>query len=177
MSEWAIGSKKWVIRSFLVSDLSDLLTVAHFSELLTVAHFWWATWAICSQLLFCHEQPKRFASKKRNEQIACLFFLTYKKILEEKNVFQKIWANRLFFVGKRANVRFVQKNEQFTLLSWATWANRSWLLFCHERPERFAHNCSLTWATWAICSQSLICPERREQIAHSHSFDQSKWVN
>ena len=25
------------------------------------------------------------------------------------------------------------------LLSWATWANRSWLLFCHEWPEQIAH--------------------------------------
>ena len=42
MSEWAIQLKKTrdsLIHSFLVSDLSDLLMVAH---------FWWATWAICS---------------------------------------------------------------------------------------------------------------------------------
>ena len=52
MSKWAICSKKQVIlswithgRSFLVSDLSDLLTVALLS---------WAAWAICS-----HRSPKK----------------------------------------------------------------------------------------------------------------------
>ena len=38
--------------SFLVSDLS---------ELLMVAHFWWATCAIHSQLLFCHEWSEQIA--------------------------------------------------------------------------------------------------------------------
>ena len=56
----------------------------------------------------------------------------------------------------------------FSLLSWAPWSNCSWLLFCHEQPERFAHcrsfvlsNLSdlltvahLSWAIWVICSQS-----------------------
>ena len=55
-----------LIRSFLVSDLSDLLMIAHFlwamwanpsgslifgerSERFThITHLWWATWAICS---------------------------------------------------------------------------------------------------------------------------------
>ena len=43
---------KKTILSFLVSDLS---------ESLTVAHFWCAAWGIHSQPLFCHEQPERFA--------------------------------------------------------------------------------------------------------------------
>ena len=38
--------------SFLVSDLS---------ELLMVAHFWWATCAIHSQLLFYHERSEQIA--------------------------------------------------------------------------------------------------------------------
>ena len=67
MRERAIRSKKWAIRSFLVSDLSDSLTIAHYlwatwanrslplsdlSESLMVAHFWWATWAIRSHRSF-----------------------------------------------------------------------------------------------------------------------------
>ena len=39
VSEWAICSKKWAIRSF--------------------AHLWWATWAICSWSLIFGEQPER----------------------------------------------------------------------------------------------------------------------
>ena len=35
VSKWAICSKKWAIRSFMVSDLSDLLAIAN---------FWLATW-------------------------------------------------------------------------------------------------------------------------------------
>ena len=48
-------------------------------------------------------------------------------------------------------------------LSWATWANRSHSLICHEQTERFAHSCSFVlsylsesltfahffWAIWA----------------------------
>ena len=41
-----------LIRSFLVSDLSDSLMIAHFHR---------AMWANCSWLLFLGEQPERFA--------------------------------------------------------------------------------------------------------------------
>ena len=54
----------------------------------------------------------------------------------------------------------LKKNEQFANLSWMTWANPSQLLFCYDRPERFAHSWSfvmsnsltvphLSWAIWA----------------------------
>ena len=49
---WAIRSKKQAIHSFLVSDLSDSLTVAHLS---------WATWAICSQSLICLQRSEQIA--------------------------------------------------------------------------------------------------------------------
>ena len=49
-------SLKWMsdslICSFLVSDLSDSLTIAHFL---------WVTWANCSWLLIFGERPERFA--------------------------------------------------------------------------------------------------------------------
>ena len=84
----------WVIllhRLFLVSDLSDSLTslikIEGMSESLGIflsvqkrtkntifikffranrsfAHLSWATWAICSQALFWHEQPERFAHSR-----------------------------------------------------------------------------------------------------------------
>ena len=54
-----------LISSFLVSDLS---------ESLMVAHFWWATWVICSRSLICGERPERFTliahQKRRNERFA-----------------------------------------------------------------------------------------------------------
>ena len=72
MSEWAIRSKKSnsLDRSFLVSDLSKSLMVAHLS---------WATWASRSQLLICPERSEWIShsrsfdlsdlSKWANEQI------------------------------------------------------------------------------------------------------------
>ena len=44
--------KKRAICSFIMSNLSKLLTVVHLS---------WAIWGICSQSLFWHEQPEQFA--------------------------------------------------------------------------------------------------------------------
>ena len=41
-----------LICSFIMSNLTKLLMVAHLS---------WATWAICSWLLICLERPERFA--------------------------------------------------------------------------------------------------------------------
>ena len=54
-SKWAICSEKrsnFLICSFIMSDLSKLLTFAHLS---------WATWGIHSRLLFWHERPEQFA--------------------------------------------------------------------------------------------------------------------
>ena len=53
-------TKKRAIRSFLVSDLNDLLMVAH---------FWWATWTICSWLLIFRERPGRITH-------GCSFFVS-----------------------------------------------------------------------------------------------------
>ena len=99
-------------------------------------------------------------------------------------------ANRSFFVQKRANERFAQKNEQFThslifveLIErfphiahflWATWANPS-----SERPERiplsqFFFSDSLIHSflvsEMSDLLTSLISSERPERIAHGHSF-------
>ena len=61
-SKWAICSKKRANRSkkraicsFIMIDLSQLLTVAHLS---------WVTWAIRSQLLICSEQSERIAHSR-----------------------------------------------------------------------------------------------------------------
>ena len=85
MSEWVIRSKKMcdsLIRSFLMSNLSNLLMITHFlwatwanrSWLLSfgerpkgfahIAHFWWATWAIHSRSLICLEWSERIANTR-----------------------------------------------------------------------------------------------------------------
>ena len=46
-------------------------------KLLTVAHFWWATWAISSQLLFCHEHLSDLLTslfKKEGMSESLIFF-------------------------------------------------------------------------------------------------------
>ena len=62
---------------------------------------------------------------------------------------------------------------------WATWANRSRSLVCHEWPKQFTHGCSfdmsdlsdsltvahLSWVIWANRSQWLIWFERNEQMS------------
>ena len=149
-----------LISSFLVSDLSDSLTIPHFL---------WEMWADCSWSLIFSEQPEQFAhiahfcerpeqfthiahQKRGNERFVILDFLA--KIF---------WANR-----------------SFAHFLWATWANRSRSLICLERPERFAHSRSfplrdlsdsltvahLSWAIWVNCSQSLILFERKERMSN-----------
>ena len=154
-------------RSFLVSNLSESLIVAHccsflvseLSELLTVTHFWWATWAICSH----HSLKKR---KWANHSF-------FSKNLQKKNILVKFcWANSFFCELKS---------------KWAICSEKkSNLLIYHEQPEQIAHShsffisdlrnsltshgCSfgmsnlsdsltvthLSWLIWANCSQLLI---------------------
>ena len=65
--------------------------------------------------------------------------------------------------------RFAREKEQIApiaLLSWATWANRSRLLFCTEWPERFAHGCSLTneWLSEEQLEDLLFGKERGKTV-------------
>ena len=106
MSDWL---KKWVICSFLVSDLSDLLMVAH---------FWWATWVNRAWSLIFSERPERFAHSRSFVMSNLSDSLTSLFIKEGM-------SELLIFASERS-----------------TWVNCSWSLFCHERPERFAHSCS-----------------------------------
>ena len=63
-----------LICSFIMSDLSELLKVAHLSwlmsdlsDLLTVAHLSWATWAIPSWSLICLEQSEQITHSRSFE--------------------------------------------------------------------------------------------------------------
>ena len=61
-------------------------------ELLTVAPFWWVTWAICSQLLFCHERLERFAHiahQKRGNELSPRLKKNSKKRTKNTIVFLK----------------------------------------------------------------------------------------
>ena len=126
------------------------------------AHFWWVTWAICSWLLIFGERPEQFAhithDKRGNEEIA-LFYVQYKK--------------------RTKNTISVKFFDWIAHLSWATWANCSRSLICHEWPEQFTHSCSfnisdlsdsltvayLFWAIWANHSQMLIWFEQSERMS------------
>ena len=161
-----------LICSFLVSNLSDLLTIAHFL---------WATWANCSflvsnqsdllTLLIFGERPERFTDiahqKRGNERFAHLF-------------------NKKLYIKhtKKQDFRFFYQNF-FERIAHS--------LISSERHEPIAHCCSIVfsnlsdsltiahflWATWAICWRLLIFLERSERVTHSPSFDLSKmseWV-
>ena len=98
-----------LIRSFIMSDLSESLTVAHLS---------WATWAICSRLLICLEQPEHS--------------------LTVAHFPWAIWANRSqSFMWFEWNE---QMNDSLTVahFCWAIWANRSQSLIWFERKERMS---------------------------------------
>ena len=113
------------------------------------------------------ERPERCTQiahgKRGNERITRVFFnvqKTYQIVQFQSNFLSEslIWP--------------------FTV-SWATWANFSWSLICHEWPEQFAHSCSfnmsdlsdsltvahLSWGIWANCSQSLIWFEQSKRMS------------
>ena len=119
LSEWVICSKKWAICSFLVSNLSDSLMVAH---------FWWVTQAICS--------PKKREWANRS-------FLKFKKTYIEprKNMmldffshnFEQIahlsWAtwgirSRSLICLERSER--IAHSRSFDLSKMSEWANERW---------------------------------------------------
>ena len=136
--------------------MSDLLKKTRNS---LICSFLWATWA--TSLIEKEGISKSHVLKNLQ-----------KNVLTKIHFSQIFWANRLFFVSKRANERFAQKNEQF-----------AHLLVYHERLERIAHGGSfdmsdlsnsltvahLSWAIWANRSQLLIWSERSEGM--------SRWAN
>ena len=100
MNDWAILSKneRLLIRSFLVSNLSDSLMVAHFL---------WATWVNRSWLLIFGERPEWFAHialfwwatweipSHRSEEMSDSEWIT--QITHQKRVNEQKWAIRSFF--------------------------------------------------------------------------------
>ena len=72
----------------------------------------------------------------------------------------------LFFVNKRV---FTCEKEWITpvaLLSWATWANQSRVLFCHERPEQITHGHSFIKNDGSESLKTLFNKERMSEEWH-----------
>ena len=135
--------------SFLVSNLIKLLTVAH---------FWWATWAIRSQSLFCHEHLSDLLTsllKKEGMSESLIFSKLIKnvqKIQFNSNLFERITR----FDEQKSKWAICLKKKWFALFLWATWANGSWSIFCHEWPEWFAHGRSFVLSNLSDLLMSLI---------------------
>ena len=128
--------------SFLVSDLSKSLTVAHFGE-------WPERFA---HLLIFGEQPERFAHSRSflvndlSEWLhGCSFLVSDLSDSLTSLIKKREWALVCFFKRIKSvpkNMVLVKTffaNRSFAHLSWATWANRSRWLICHEWPEQYAH--------------------------------------
>ena len=71
-----------LIHSFIMSDLSKLLSVAHLS---------WGTWAIRSRLIICLERPERFAHSR-----SFVLFINYHTNMTQLYLFE-ILFNFVFY--------------------------------------------------------------------------------
>ena len=101
---------------------------------------------------FCKNMSKTAISSKK-QAIAHFWWVTW--------AIRSCSLSTLIFVewNKKTYIKHTKK----TILGKLFWANRSWLLICHQRPDQFAHSCSfvlsnlsksltvayLIWAKWA----------------------------
>ena len=79
-------------------------------------------------------------------------------------------ANHTFFVSKIAKKELI---APVALLSWATEAKRSWMLFCKEQREQFAHCCSFLKSNKSesllpLFKKVQLSEERRERYSLGH---------
>ena len=125
--EWLSDSLKKtrdsLIRSVLVSDLSDLLMIAH---------SFWATWENCSWWLICPEWPEWFTHFAQKEWANLLLKKTLIKTCKKRTknmIYFLFWANCSFFESKREKWAICSKKEAIRLfahLSWVILANEWW---------------------------------------------------
>ena len=87
MSDSLKKTSNLLIPSFLVSNLSDLVTIAH-------SHFLWETWANRSWSLIFSERPEQFA------HIVHFWWVTW-AIRSHCSPKKREWANRCFFKIKK----------------------------------------------------------------------------
>ena len=103
----------------------------------------WMPWVNSSQLLFCNERPERFpqgCSFIKSNVIELLMSLFKKERLskERRELFplghKKGEKLSITFGANHSSFRAIRLNQEcithVALLSWATWENCSWSLFC-----------------------------------------------
>ena len=99
MSEWAIPSTKWVICSFLVSDISKSLMIAHFWE--QPERFAHSRYFVMSDL--SNSLTSLFQKEGMSESLVFYYnFFKYKIVLTLFKFFWVNWRNCSFFVRERA---------------------------------------------------------------------------
>ena len=137
MSKWAIPSKNEQFAHLLIFGEGPerfahghSFLVSNLSESLMVAHFWWATWANHSWSLIFGEQPEQFAHQKRgNERIA--HFLNNK--MQFAHLSWGTWANHSRSLichewperiahGRSFVLSDLSKSLTVAHLIWAKWA-------------------------------------------------------
>ena len=118
---WAIPSH----RSFLVGDLSNLLTSLIKKEGM-------------SELLI----KKKTYKKHTKNKILTVFSQPILSKSPIRSFIMSDLSKLLFAHGGSFVVSDLRDLLTDAHLSWAIWANRSQLLICLQRPEWFAHSCS-----------------------------------
>ena len=134
MIKWVIHSKKWAIRSLLVSDLS---------ESLIVAHFLWVTWVICSHHSFLlsnlshsltsqiikEEMSKLLIYLKMYKKRTIKYDLIFKNLSELLNFCEQKSKRAIHSKIKQAICSFIMSDLSESLTS----------LILVEQPEPFPH--------------------------------------
>ena len=101
-----------------------LFFVSNQSESLLVAHFWWATWAITSQLLFCHEKSEQFAHSHS------FWVSNMSHLLTVPHLSWLIWAN-----GSQSLIK-MSDFEQMSDERMSEWANsQPWVLLTIQHTD------------------------------------------
>ena len=130
------------IHSFFVSE-NAIHSQNRATVTAPVALLSWMPWVNSSQLLFCNERPERFpqgCSFIKSNVIELLMSLFKKERLskERRELFplghKKGEKLSITFGANHSSFRAIRLNQEcithVALLSWATWENCSWSLFC-----------------------------------------------
>ena len=132
------------IRSFLVSNLSKSLMVAH---------FWWATWVICSHHSFLAGLGICWFA-----QIAQIKWVTVSDSLRSLRTNERLWANRSGRSCQKSNWEWI---AQVAHDKWSTVSNSRRLIHDNWVNEQ------ITYFFWANCLFALfsLLLSKNEQFA------------
>ena len=134
MSEWAIPSTKWVICSFLVSDMSKSLMIAHFWE--QPERFAHSRYFVMSDLSMSNSLTSLFQKEGMSESLVFFItiFLSTKFFWLYSNFFEWIGGIAHFLWGKERPERISEFQSDFgfpwklPLSSTARWRSTTWML-------------------------------------------------